>query len=146
MSPCPWHWRQEPENVSGIALSAWRKAAICAQQGRRWVLAGGSWGCSSRARGCQALDLFISQLSFQEEDTGQHGSKCGKHTDHSLWNLGVNLKMGTHQSWAMGAVSLQSLSHNWGCWPFWEFGWLCHSSLFDSSSRCFTCWLNDLGA
>lgn len=28
MSPCPWHWRQEAETVSEIALSVWR-----AQQG-----------------------------------------------------------------------------------------------------------------
>lgn len=51
--------------------------------GESGVLTGVSWGYHGWPLGCQALDLLISQLSFQDEDTGQNGSKCGKHTDHS---------------------------------------------------------------
>jgi len=79
---------------------------------------GVSWGHGSWLLGCQALDLFISQLSFQDEDTGQNGSKCGKHTDHSHWNFGVNLKMGTHQSRAIWAILLsESLRHRGSAGP-----------------------------
>lgn len=72
MSPCPWHGRQEPGNVSGIALSTWRKEqTVCWQQGRRVGISGSKREAEGWPFGCQALDWFFLSLRFRKSIQGK---------------------------------------------------------------------------
>lgn len=82
MSPCPWQWRQEAENVSGIALSVWNT-----EQGGA-ALRGAELG-QVNAWHCQSL----CWPSLQSEAFGEDGKGHYKHRDHSHWMFTMNLKI-----------------------------------------------------